>query len=269
MVNKKRIEDEIKEIKFLIDNDMLDLAEERLKKVNQFWDYSSKKIQINLLNRYLDEQKELVKLKEENLYDTYEKFKNAGKLNNYYEDYYTAYQYFTAGYYLTKANIFKFYAAKCLFYIGKTEKAAKMLLEYNEKGYSKLLKSYRLLANCKCLNCKTRRKLKKEYYLSKQVIDPNGDDSKNKFDSDIDENFFYEENRFDDNDTILNEFEELSNIDKLKYIKKLYQISNQNTADRLLKQYEKEISKDKSVNQDLMQLKKNKALYINQGKYKC
>ena len=144
-----------------------------------------------------------------------------------------------------------------------------MLLEYNEKGYSKLLKSYRLLTNCKCLNCKTRRKLKKEYYLSKQVIDPNGDDSKNKFDSDIDENFFYEENRFDDNDTILNEFEELSNIDKLKYIKKLYQISNQNTADRLLKQYEKEISKDKSANQDLMQLKKNKALYINQGKYKC
>ena len=31
MVNKKRIEDEIKEIKFLIDNDMLDLAEEKLK----------------------------------------------------------------------------------------------------------------------------------------------------------------------------------------------------------------------------------------------
>ena len=149
MVNKKRIEDEIKEIKFLIDNDMLDLAEEKLKKVNQFWDYNSKKIQINLLNRYLDEQKELVKLKEENLYDTYEKFKNAGKLNNYYEDYYNAYQYFTAGYYLTKANIFKFYAARCLFYAGKTEKAAKMLLEYNEKGYSKLLKSYRLLANCK------------------------------------------------------------------------------------------------------------------------
>lgn len=57
MVNKKRIEDEIKEIKFLIDNDMLDLAEEKLKKVNQFWDYNSKKIQINLLNRYLDEQK--------------------------------------------------------------------------------------------------------------------------------------------------------------------------------------------------------------------
>ena len=57
MVNKKRIEDEIKEIKFLIDNDMLDLAEEKLKKVNQFWDYNSKKIQINLLNRYLYEQK--------------------------------------------------------------------------------------------------------------------------------------------------------------------------------------------------------------------
>lgn len=269
MINKKRIEDEIKEIKFLIDNDMLDLAEERLKKVNQFWDYNSKKIQINLLRRYLEEQKELIRLKEENLYDIYEKFKNYGKINYYYSDYYTAYQCFMAGYYLTNANIFKFYAARCLFYMGEIEKAAEMFLEYNEKGYSKLLKSYRLLANCKCLNCKTRKKLKKEYYRSKQVIDPNRDDSKNKFDSGIDENFFYEENTFDDSDTILNEFEELSNIDKLKYIKKLYQTSDQDTADRLLKQYEKEISKDKSASQDLMQLKKNKALYINQGKYKC
>ena len=43
--------------------------------------------------------------------------------SDYYSDYYTAYQCFMAGYYLTKANIFKFYAARCLFYAGETEKA--------------------------------------------------------------------------------------------------------------------------------------------------
>ena len=241
----------------------------KLNNIKKFSNYKFKKIQIDLLKKYLNEKKEMIELKKSNLYDIYEKFKNYGKINYYYSDYYTAYQYFTAGYYLTKANIFKFYAARCLFYAGETEKAAEMFLEYNENGYSKLLKSYRLLARCKCLNCKTRRKLRKEYYLLKQIIEPNEDNLRNNFDADIDENFFCEENRFDDNDTILNEFEELSNIDKLKYIKKLYQTSDQDTADRLLKQYEKEISKDKSANQDLMQLKKNKALYINQGKYKC
>lgn len=266
--NKKTIDEEINDIKKLLDEDMLDLAEEKLNDIKKFLDYKSKRIQINLLKRYLNEKKDMIELKKENLYDIYEKFKSAGKLNNYYEDYYTAYQYFTAGYYLTKANIFKFYAARSLFYMGETEKAAEMLLEYNEKGYSRLLKSYRLLANCKCLSCKTRRKLRKEYCLSKTLIEPYNYDLRKKSNIDNCEDIFYEENISDDIDIILDKFEELSNIDKLKYIKYLYQNSNQNIANKLLKQYEKEISKDKTANKYLLQLKKNKTLYINQGKNK-
>ena len=68
---------------------------------------------------------------------------------------------------------------------------------------------------------------------------------------------------------ILDKFDEEKNIDKLKYIKYLYQNNHQKIADKLLKQYEKEFNKDKNISKQVLQLRKNKLLYINQGKYSC
>ena len=265
MINNKKttLEEEINYIKMLIDENILDLAEEKLNNIKQFVNYKSKKIQIDFLNRYLNEKKELNKLKEANLYDVYEKFKSSGKLNYYFDDYYTAYQYFTAGYYLTGINEFNFYAARCLFFLGKINKSIKLFLKYNEKGYSKLNKSYKFLLKTNYFNDKQKKQIKKEYYYLKSFIcsEKNVEDNMEIPSQEI----FEEREQFDEINTILTQFENYSNLDKLKYIKYLYQKSYKNIADKLLKKYEQQIIKDKNAREKLLELRKNRKLYINQG----
>ncbi len=265
--NKKpSLDEEINCIKNLIDEDILDLAEEKLNNIKHFYDYKSKKIQIELLKRYLNEKKEINQLKESNLYEIYEKFRNDGKINDFYDDYYISYQYFTAGYYLTGINKFNFYAARSLFYLGKEKEAKQLLLEYNKKGYSKLIKSYKLLLKIKC-SSKERKKLKKEYYILKSIINPEGNLEK-QVEFIPQETFSSCEEDIDIN-TILTQFDNYNNQDKLKYIKYLYQKSYKNIADKLLKKYNNQIISDKKSNQKLLELRKNRTLYINQAKYKC
>lgn len=264
-VKKNTLDEEINYIKKLIDEDILDLAEEKINGIKQFVNYKSKKIQIGLLKRYLNEKKEITELKDSNLYDIYEKFKNLGKLSYYYDDYYTAYQYFTAGYYLTGINEFNFYAARCLFFLGEINKSVQLFLEYNRKGYSKLIRSYRFLLKTSFFNNKEQRNLKKEYNFFKLFMcqEKNKENHINIASQEI----FEEIGQFDEINTILTQFENYNNIDKLKCIKYLYQKSYKNVADKLLKKYEQQIIEDKKLNKKLLQLRKNRILYINQGKY--
>lgn len=267
--NRKNIENEIHEIKSLISDNKLLEAEVKLGNINNFRNYKGKKLQINLLKNFLNEIKEIQRLKESNLYDIYEEYKRLGKLNYYYGDYYNAYQYFMAGYYLTNANIFKFYMARCLLFMGKTKEAMSLFIEYNKKGYSKILKSYKFLMTNRCFNCKERYKFKKEYYVLKSVIEDDKKNEENHSNTDVKESFFFKDNITDNINDILDKFDEEKNIDKLKYIKYLYQNNHQKIADKLLKQYEKEFNKDKNISKQVLQLRKNKLLYINQGKYSC
>lgn len=262
--NKENIDDIICQIKSLIDDDILNQAKDKLDNIKHIFDYKSRKIQISLLKRYLKEKEEIQRLKESKLYDVYEEYINLGKLNFYYNDYYTAYQYFTAGYYLTEINEFKFYIARCLLFMGKNEEAINLFIEYNKEGYSKLLRSYRFLINNRHLSSKDRKKIKKEYYLLMAILEPEKKINKDYNDKDIKENFFFEDNITDDINTILNKFDEYSDIDKLKFIKYLYQKSYQKIADKLLKQYEQKFCKDKETNTQMIQLKKNRLLYIKQ-----
>ena len=267
--NRKNIENEINQIKSLIiDNKLLE-AEVRLENINNFRNYKNKKLQINLLKNFLNEKKEIQRLDKLNLYGVYEEYKRLGKLSCYYGDYYNAYQYFMAGYYLTNANIFKFYMARCLLFMGKTKEAMSLFIEYNKKGYSKILKSYKFLMTNRCFNCKERYKFKKEYYALKSVIEDDKKMEENHSNTDVKESIFFKDNITDNINDILDKFDEEENIDKLKYIKYLYQNNHQKIADKLLKQYEKEFNKDKNISKQVLQLRKNKLLYINQGKYSC
>lgn len=270
-VKKPTLDEEINCIKKLIDEDILDLAEEKLNGIKQFLNYKSKKIHIELLKRYLNEKKEINELKKSNLYDVYIKFKNDGKINYYHDDYYTAYQYFTAGYYLTGINDFNFHAARCLHFMGEDKKAAILNLEYIKKGYDKLLRCYHHLSINKYFTVKQQRYFYQKYNQLSKILNENSySDNLNKNSKSllVELSEFMNEDEENVNiNTVLNNFENYNNTDKLRYIKYLYQKSHKNIADRLLKKYEHQIIEDKDARGKALQLRKNRTLYINQGKH--
>ena len=146
------------------------------------------------------------------------------------------------------------------------QEAKQLFLEYNEKGYSKIIKSYDYLIYNKFFSNSQTKKLKKDKAVLKSVINPDNNNLESFTEIPIYET--YDENEQIDNiNGILSQFKSYTNVDKLKYIKYLYQNSYKNIADRLLKQYEKQFTQDKETNKKLLQLRKNRTLYINQGKF--
>lgn len=215
---------------------------------------------IDLLERKLNDSKKIKDLKERNLYDRMLEFKSHGKLNGYYDDYYTAQQYYTAGFYITGYVDFYYYLGVNYFRMGRQGEAVKMFKKYIKNGgYNKLHKAYRYLYRCyRIFNNKEKNEFLKLSNSYKRITMFLEDEQFNKVEYNFDEISIQD---------IINEFDSYENIKKLHALKYLYQKGNMQIADRLYKKYKNVFKEDKSVNKEHKKLLTEKTLYINQAKF--
>ncbi len=217
----------------------------------------------DLPERKLNDSKKLKDLKERNLYDRMLEFKSHGKLNGYYDDYYIAHQYYTAGFYITGYVDFYYYLGVNYFRMNRQGEAVKMFKKYIKNGgYNKIAKTYKYLYRCTRIFDKKERYDYFEQYKSYKKI--------SKF---LENEFINTEEEYDfaktDVQNIINDFDSYSNSKKLRALRYLYQKSFVSIADNLYKQYKNGFKADKTVNKEHSELVKNKTLYINQGKFNC
>jgi hypothetical protein len=264
----KSIDELIKEANELIENNLINEAKIKIDTIKKHYNYYSQKQIVSFLENKLNE-KNIYNNLSKKIKNQIEEYKKLGKLNYYFGDYYSSYQYFSAGLYLTSYNEFYYYMAKCLFFMDRQEEAAKMFLKYMKTGYNKKIKCYKYLSKCNYVyNYKEKRKFYNKYLLLKNSL-YNKETNLEKY-SDYTTDFLNQKETNNKSiNEIIEEFDSYSNIDKLKYIKYLYQHNYKAIADKLYNKYNKEFKNDKSVKNEHLSLIKNKKLYINQGKYNC
>lgn len=160
---------ELNNINILIKQSKFDEAEKRLNNLKKEYSAKKVKIQIGLLNKNINEKRKIHKINSSALYDKSKECYKSGKLNEYYGDYYIAYQDYMAGYYFTDDLSFIFHAGVCQYVLDNQEEAEELFLRYiNEGGYKYLAQSYFFLADLKYIFNTADRKI-----FHKKIIDTN------------------------------------------------------------------------------------------------
>lgn len=262
--------DIMKEANKLIEEDNLKEAEILLTSLKSNFEFKKYKKQYSYLLSKYNEKKWLNDILNSELKDIYEQCKSLGKLNMYYNDFYTAYQYFMAGAYLTDLPYFYYKAGQAMFLYGNEKEAADLFLKYNETGFSKLKNSFSYLSQCRSLfNSKERRFYKgKLWQINALKRDVKIADSQENV-GNVKDNIF-EETSYDREDIDINEiltnFDSYTNLEKIKAIRILYQNGFRKYADNYYKMYSKLLESDKESTKEFKRLALNRKLYINQGK---
>lgn len=262
--------DIMKEINRLIDEDNLNEAKILLTSLKSNFEFKKYKKQYSyLMSKY--NEKKLVNdiINSESKY-VYEQCRSLGKLNMYYDDYYTAYQYFMAGAYLTDLPYFYYKAGQAMFFYGNEKKAANLFLKYNENGFSKLKRSFSYLSECRSVfNAKQRRAYKGKFSqinaLKRSIKTANNQEVKESIIDNIFEDTNYNREEIDVNQ-ILADFNSYTNLEKIKAIRILYQNGFREHGDNYYKKYFKILESDKESTKEFKRLSLNRTLYINQGK---
>ena len=118
-------------------------------------------IEVAYLKNYIRE-KELEEALPEERKDAYSKALTQGLKCLLYNDYETAYDYFSYGKYVTNHPIFDYYMGYCLFKTYHGEEAYQILSNYKEHGGEKLLEALTLLKSLDCKNLRMEQAKEKE-----------------------------------------------------------------------------------------------------------
>ena len=249
-----------REIIFSIDNNELEKAKQYLLKVPKE-EYCS-----FFYNRITE--KELAK-------DIKEKYLDTGRYALENEEYELAYDYLTAGLYLSNNPLFYYYLGKLFYKLNKLSKAMGYFNKYRNVGSLKLNKCYFYLF----LISKRKKLSGSGEYLGKfkdidrflditfKTRNPNKKHNRRKKDKietikEIENDYsFYEEDKEEADDTIA--YEDLDLKNKLEFIKNLLLLKKEKEANKLLRNLKAETKEEKQL---VKQLENNKRIYLNKSK---
>lgn len=243
-----------------------DLARKKIDKLKENEKYKKYEFEITYLENFLEEQKEFYG--EKNKLVT--SFLSSGRDCLYYDEIDDAYNYFSAGAYVTGLPLFNYLMGKTLYLNEETRvKGVSLLEQYvNQSGGTKLYKACSIL---------------EEYYFfldEKKFKEYRKKRNKIKIISNIDY-------KRCDRSIILEEIKKVQELGKNKEIDKLYEMFNESNdeiklriigelykrayrkqADDLYKKNRREIEKHSKNSKRLVnELDKNKTLFINKGKH--
>lgn len=235
---------------------------------------------ISWIEKYIKEYEYYHSIKNTEIGKIIFEYLRLGNLSLYYEDYYTALQYFMAGSYLTKDPLFQYYIGVCYFYMGEHKGSLTSLSNYSLKHYLKQEEShfyiseiYKNMASDEYIDDKRYSILvsKEEYHVSKynkiKKI-KNGCIFTIKKHT---KNIIFEDNEIKEliskgkiND-VINMFNITMYKRKVTILALLYKGGKADTADRLLKKHREEIKKE--CPNELTALNNNKTLFMKQAKF--
>lgn len=124
----------------LIELNEFEEASELLKKINDKICLKKVETKLDYLNKKIKEKLEYEKL-DDSKKERYNKFKEFGRHKYDIEYYEEAFDYYNAGLYVTKNNVFNYYIGKMYYKVGNFVEATKYLNEYNKYGAEKYSKS--------------------------------------------------------------------------------------------------------------------------------
>jgi hypothetical protein len=242
----------------------------------------------NYIEKYIEETEKYNELKSQDKESDFNKFLNFGKLSIYYDDYYSALQYFNAGYYLTKDPLFKFYIGKCYYFLSEYHLSINALKNYSKNGYLKLEKAYYFITESYTnllynelendnVNYKKVDKYKSNMQNYRRRCNKLKKIRLGKIIRNEDSYVMSEKDFINVEDETLNELikegdflkikdliYKSSNKDRIRIIDILYKKGYFNFAEGILKEYRKEISQD--CKKELFEVEKAKKLYKMKSK---
>ena len=236
---------------------------DNLKKNNYYKDYD---FEIKYLSRFLEEQEKFYGEKKELVTN----FLSSGRDCLYFDEQEEAYNYFSAGLYVTELPLFEYLMGKTLYMDYDTREQGVDLLEQyvNSYGGSKLYKACSILEEYyHFLDSK-----KSNYYKDKRdriKLISNVDYKRN------DRSVVFEEikkvqelGKNKEIDKLYEMFDDSTDEIKLRIIGELYKRAYRKQADELYKKNRREIEKHSKNSKRLVnELDKNKTLFINKGKH--
>lgn len=281
---KEKFNSIVKEIFKCIKENDTNKIDELLSSIDNIQLFGGVENDYNFIKSYIDEAKGYCYIQDEDV----KKYLNLGNLSLFYEDFYTAYQYFEAGTYYTKNPIFQYYIGVCFYFLGRYGEAMSKFENYLIKNNFKAEEAYyflkniceRMLADEYTENGETRRyyglisklenydtmhqKIKnlkngQVFKITKQKIKKQKNINLN--DAEILE--LISKGKIND---VAEIFENAKHGRKISILAILYRSGFATTADKLLK-----INRDdlkENCPEQLSLLNKNKQLYLNQAKFK-
>lgn len=137
----------VKNIFKFIEKEEFDEALELFYSIKNIYDAPAIKSKLDFIESYINESKKYnIISKDENNSKIFEYLK-LGNLSLFYEDYYTALQYFSAGVYFTKDPIFQYYIGVCYYYLKDYVISLNKLSNYVTNNSYKAMESYKYISN--------------------------------------------------------------------------------------------------------------------------
>lgn len=253
--------------------------DEAEKILNELLNIKNKNIssKLKIIKNILNDSKKHHELKKED--ENISTYLRLGKLSYYFGDHYYAFQYFSAGYYLTKDPLFLYYMGACMFYLEEYTTCIKLLKAYEGKGFLKIEKCYYYIALSYEILSETVPdenseidyfSYKDSYYKSsvqyfkkcnriKEIRTGKIHKIKNQKSKKIDELL-----KKKDFKKIEELFIHLSNIDRINALKLLYMNGEYNFAEDLLNVYRKDLAKE--CKKELNKIEGNRKIYKMKSK---
>ena len=229
----------------------------------------------DFIKSYIEEAKGYCNIQNEDV----KKYLNLGNLSLFYEDFYTAYQYFEAGTYYTKNPIFQYYIGVCFYFLGRYGDAMSKFENYLIKNRFKAEEAYyflkniceRILADEYTANGETKRYYGLMHQKIKNmkdgqtitIVKQKAKKPKNINLNDAEILELVSKGKIND---VAEIFESSEHVRKVSILAILYKSGFATTADRLLKTNRNDLKEN--CPEHLSLLNKNKQLYLNQAKFK-